>query len=417
MQTIIRKVMGAGLALALGLTAAACDDFLTVDNPNVVEAGAVDPQEDARTFALSVQQNFAVAYGFLSAYSGWFAGEALVTETFPTRNEFGRRTIAASNSELNNQVWSPLALARASGDNLIHLLGIEDTEHVARVSLFAGYSVLLMAELFCVGTISGAGNEPGPPLGTQQMLDAAIERFTRAIEIGTAVGTTESVRLASAARVGRARAHLQAGNTTQALADAQAVPDGFNFDLNFVDDAGNRARLGNRLWIWTADRGSIGVAPAWRTGDPRVPTLSPDDHQFIAFETPAQSEFWIQQKFPNYASPMRLASKLEADYIAAESGGTDTQLLLIQERRAANGLPPYDGPTDPQSVLTEFMDQRGFEFFLEAKRQGDSRRHPDNVRHLPPANSTYWKGGYGDIGSAECWPLPLAETNNNPHFQ
>lgn len=417
MQTMTRKAMGAGLVLALGFTSAACDDFLAVDNPNIVGADAINPEEDAPTFALSVQQNFAVAYGFLSAYSGWFAGEALVTETFPTRNEFGRRSIAASNSELNNQVWSPLALARASGDNLIHLLGVDETEAVTRASLFAGYSVLLMAELFCVGTISAAGNEPGPPLDTQQMLDAAIERFTRAIDIGTAVGTVEALRLASAARVGRARAHLQAGNHAQAIADAGAVPDGFTFNLNFIDDPGNRARLGNRLWIWTADRGSVGVAPAWRTGDPRVPTLSPDDHPYIAFETPAQSEFWIQQKFPTYASPMRVASKIEADYIAAEAGGTATQLALIQERRAANGLPAYDGPTDAQSVLTEFMDQRGFEFFLEVKRQGDHRRHPDHVRHVPPANSAYWKAGYGDIGSDVCWPLPQAETSNNPHFK
>jgi starch-binding outer membrane protein, SusD/RagB family len=411
---------GAGLALVLALTTTACDDFLTVGNPTVVEAAAVDPVEDAPTFAVSAQQNLATSLGWLAMYSGWFTGETRVTETFPTRNEFGRRSLSDTNASLNAEVWGPLSVARASADNLVHMLtGTpgEQSVHMARASMVAGFAVQFMAEHFCVGTISGPGNEPGPALNEQQMLAAAIERFTRAIDVGRAVNTATSNAIANAALVGRARAHLQAGNTAQALADAQAVPAGFVFNLNYIDDVGSRTRLSNRMWQFTVDRGSIGVAPAFRVNDPRVPSLAPGTHPYNAFESSVQSEFWVQQKYPNYAAPIRLASKLEADYIAAEAQGTAAMLTLIQARRAANDQPAYTGPTDAQSVLRELMRQRSLEFFLEARRMGDFRRNPGAVADMPDPNQPYWAPGYGPMGDDTCWPLPRAETDNNPHFQ
>jgi starch-binding outer membrane protein, SusD/RagB family len=415
----INRWAGAGFALALALTTSACGDFLTVDNPTVVEAAAVDPIADAPVFANSAQQNLATAYGWLIMYSGWFTGETLVVETFPTRHEFGRRAITDTNASLNGDIWGPLSVARASADNLRRTLtgtAGENTVHNARAAMVGGFSVLLMAEHFCVGTISGPGNEPGPPLNMAQMLDAAIERFTVAINVGRAVNTAASNAIANAALVGRARAHLQAGNNQQAIADAQAVPAGFVFNLNYIDDSGNRTRLGNRMWQFTADRGSIGVAPAFRLDDPRVPTLAPGTHPYNAFEGAAQGDFFVQQKYPNYAAPIRLASKLEADYIAAEAGGTATQLAMIQARRTASNQAAYTGGLDPQSVLREFLWQKHLDFFLEGKRMGDFRRHPDAITAMPDPNRPYWIAGYGTMGSDTCWPLPRAETDNNPLF-
>jgi hypothetical protein len=124
----------------------------------------------------------------------------------------------------------------------------------------------------------------------------------------------------------------------------------------------------------------------------------------------------IQNKFPTFASPVRLASKLEADYIVAEATGTAEQLALIQARRSANGQGAYAGPTDAASVLTEFMTQRGLEFFLENKRLGDLRRQPGSVLFAPVPGSTYFKPGFAPVGSQSCMPLPINETDNNPNF-
>ena len=115
--------------------------------------------------------------------------------------------------------------------------------------------------------------------------------------------------------------------------------------------------------------------------------------QDAAYSTDRGIAYAIQQKYPDYTSPVRLASKLEADYITAEAQGTIAQKALIDARRAANGQPPV-AITDPDSTLTEFLTQRGFDFFLEGKRMGDFRRHPTNIIGLPVPGSTYWKPGF-----------------------
>jgi len=232
--------------------------------------------------------------------------------------------------------------------------------------------------------------------------------------------------------VGLARAHLQAGRGPEAIAAANTVPAGFNFNLNYVDDLAQRFRLANRMWFYVRDRGSIAVAPIWRIGpqlpptsvqasEPRVPwrvTASKGDFapQDAAYASDRGVAYAIQQKYPDYNVPVRLASKLEADYITAEVQGTAAQLTLIDARRAANGQAAYGGATDSNSVLTEFFTQRGFDFYLEGKRLGDFRRHPANIIGVPVPGSTYWKPGFAPVGSDVCFPLPITETDNNPNL-
>ena len=257
--------------------------------------------------------------------------------------------------------------------------------------------------------------DSGPELTTLEMLDSAVANFTSANTIGKAINTSESNALANTALVGRARAHLQAGRKAQAAADAAAVPDGFVFNLPYVDDLANRNRMSNRLWQFTLDRGSMTVAEPWRTGDPRVSFKSPSEHTLTP-QDPSSGPFYIQNKYPSFTSPIRVASKLEADYIAAEAGTTASQLALIAARRAANGRPAYTGGTDAESVLTELMTQKGFDFWLEGKRLGDFRRNPDNVLYVPVPGAAYFKAGFPAIGNKTCYPLPLQEKDNNPNF-
>src|SRR5574338_412643 len=114
-MTTLARASRRTLAVAAILAGAtACSDFLNVENPNVIDINAIDPVQDATALANSAQQNFAAAYGWMIMYSSWFAGETLVAETFPTRNEFGRRDVAESNGSLNTDVWQPLSLAAAS---------------------------------------------------------------------------------------------------------------------------------------------------------------------------------------------------------------------------------------------------------------------------------------------------------------
>ncbi len=63
----------ASAAVAAGaLCLGGCDDWLTVPDPTVIDADALDPVADADLLARSAQQNFSSAYGHLIVYSSWF---------------------------------------------------------------------------------------------------------------------------------------------------------------------------------------------------------------------------------------------------------------------------------------------------------------------------------------------------------
>lgn len=416
-MTTIRRASTRILGAALLASSVACSDFLEVENPNVIDASTLDPTQDAATFANSAQQNFAAAYGWMVMYSSWFSGEALVAETFPTRNEFGRREVLAQNVSLNGDVWVTITLALSSSRQVLELDLPNPTTNIAyaRAALWAGYSALHMALDFCEGTIA-QGTQPGPRLTSVQLLDSVVAYLTTAITIGTANATADGILIANIARVGRARAHLQAGRKPQAAADADAVPANFAFSFNYVDDLAQRNRLGNRLWQFTLDRGSISIAPAYRVTDPRIKYKAPGQHTLTPQDA-STGPFYIQDKYPSFTAPIRVASKLEADYIKAETQGVPEQTTLINARRTANGLTTYSGPTDANSVLTELLNQKALDFYLEGRRLGDFRRLPNNVTNMPTPGAPYFKPGFSAISNGTCYPVPINETDNNPNFR
>jgi hypothetical protein len=402
-----------GAVLLTGSAVACKDSFLQVTNPNLIDAATVDPNSGAATLAASAQQNFATAIGWLIMYGAWFTGEANVSDTFPTRNEFGFRTISDLNGSLNTDVWGPLSLAVASSKTVLDLDLPNPTTNInlARGATFRGFSLLQMATDFCTGTVSS-----GPELTTAQMLDTAIFWFGKGVDVGNANASADGKNLANASLVGRARAKLQKGDKAGAKADADAVTAGFSLNLTFVDDLTNRTRLSNRMWFFTFDRGSLSVASFYQTTDPRVPFKAPGTHT-LQPQDAVPGGFFIQQKYAAYAAPVRLASKLEAEYISAEASGDVTaQLALIDARRAANAQPAYSGATDAASVLTELFTQRGFEFYMEGKRIADFRRSPSSTKGIAATGSVYVKPGYANVGSQTCYPIPRTERDNNPNF-
>lgn len=408
-------------AVALLAATAGCNDFLTTPNPTVIDADAIDPTADAAVLAASAQQNYVVYHGLGTMYSAWFTGEAIVAETFPTRNEFGRRDVVNVNGSLNGDVWVPLQRAISTSRFVMGLNLPSPTTNLslAQAALFNAFGFLSMAEQFCEGTFSPGPGRTGPRMNTNAMLDSAISAFNVAISVGRANGSATGTSYKNAAFVGLARAQLQRGDAAAAGTSADSVPAGFVFNLNFIDDLANRNRLSNQMWIFTRDRGSISVGDFFRPtpADPRVPfqngaTFTP----VLAAQDPLSGTFWVQLKYPTYATAMRLASRLEADYIRAEVGNDAAKLALIAARRTAAGLPAFTG-TMPAQVLTEFFTQKGFDFWMENKRLADMRRVPAGVAGVPVPGSTYFKPGFAPVGNNTCYPVPFAETSTNPAFQ
>jgi starch-binding outer membrane protein, SusD/RagB family len=418
-MTIFKRL--AAVTLLFGL--AACDSMVEVVNPNVVEAESIDPLADAPTFARSALQNFYSAWGAgaggnepLILSGAWFTNEVRVGDTFPTRNEYGRRIVSDANGTLNGASWTPIARAVMTTHQVLDLLrgtaGEDSNINVARAAFGAGYSLIYMAEMFCQSVIN-----VGAPMEMNQAMDSAVARFQRAIAVGTANGTAEGVRLANASRVGLARAYLNKGDMAQAAAAAGQVPAGFEFLVEYIDDPANRARLGNGLFGFSfgGGRESIVVGPEWRAhadaGDERI--------SYFDAGKDAQDgvlRLYSQGKYENYGAEIRLASKLEADYIAAEAGTVADQLALIALRRAAAGVDPYVGPVDPPSVLRELLLQKHLDLWLEGQRMGDFRRNPTAVSYILEPGDNYYKPAVGEVSNQMCWPVPVAEKDNNPNF-
>jgi hypothetical protein len=427
-------------AAAITLMPAACDTSLNVTSPDIIDAASLDPSNPLTidVFARSAQTTFGASLGDMIRFGGLFTTEMQYVDTFEPESQFGVRSVSVVNLSVPATLWGPVSVARVQADRVHEVLRtVPDRAanlSAVRAATFAGYSMIFMAETFCQGTLANVNTtEPGPVLTMAQVLDSAISRFTDGIDLGTSTGAApqltaavraEATSLANLARVGRARAHLQKGEKSSALADANAVPAGFAFSMTHVDDASNRTRVSNRIWQFTQGRGQLSVAPAYRAlNDPRITFLQPSS----SLPAVDGSPLFAQQKYPAYSSPVRVASRLEADYIAAEAQyptNTAPMLALIATRRAAGNQGAYTGSLAPDSLLAELIDQRARDFYMEGKRLGDLRRVVEVygkpatlLRLMLPTGSAYFtRTALGSVGSQTCVPLPQIETSGNPNF-
>lgn len=420
MKTSTRRFLGTALAVAVAFTTTGCDAFLDVTNPNSLEAEGIDPERDANLLGTSVYQSFISDMTDIAVYVAWFTHSAWVGDTFPTRNDVGRREIPFNNGTYDNY-WQDrhdnIQFARST------INAIEDagpTLDLARAWFVSGWEILYMAELFCEGTIAENTLTPRGPMSVNQLLDSAIVAFEGAQSVANQVtgsNAAEASDLATAAQVGIARAHLQAGRAGQAASAAASVPDDFLFEVWHLDDASNRA-LGNGVWSFSDARISLVVPPIFReihdAGDPRVPYV---DMGRVAQDGILQ--FYRQDKYQGYGDDQRLASGLEARYIELEASGDAGQILaFVNERRAVGGLGPMDAGVSMDELMTELLRQKTLDFWLEdTKRMADFRRVPQWVSYVIPAGDPYYKPDtYPEVGSQTCWPVPNDEINNNPNF-
>lgn len=437
------KRLAAGALAAVLMLTTACDSFLDVKNPNNLEAEAVDEERDRTLLSQSAFQQFVSAVGEMFVYVAWFTNEARVGDTFPTRNEFGRRDVVENNTHTTNDIWNPLhSSLQFAKETARRIEPAGPTLDLARAYFTMGYSALLLGEWFCEGTIAESWTVPRGPMTTVQVLDSAIMYLTKANDIAKGLTGTEATGIAGASLVGIARAHLQAGRKTQASQIAGQVPANFVFNILHMDDPSNRA-LGNDIWSYSEARISLVAGDEFRSiancgsylpsdtscvrsgagADPYRPKATGDPRiSYVDTGRPSQDgvlRFNRQNKYKGWGDSERLASGLEAQYIKVEADANPTAMLtFINERRAVGRQTPLAATvTDPNVLMRELMEQKTRDFWLEGKRIGDLRRHGASVVPyiLPPGN-TYYKSALGQVANQTCWLLPQAERFNNPNF-
>lgn len=412
MTNILRSIRGPMLAGVAALALASCN--MDVTNPSVIDAGSFDPNSNGQTLALSAQTNFYIAFQSVALFGGLISEEMWTGAVRLQTNRLASRTFLGTD-DINAVFFAPLSLAVASNQNAIVVLekgsGAASDPNLARAEMSLGYSLVMMAETMCSGVIQG-----GPELSDVQLLDTAVTAFTQAVSVGSAAGASDIV---NESNVGLARAYLQLGDWSNAAATAALVPEGFTANVVTTANSSTLTTLANQFYANTI-LGQL-VAPArYRFGDPRVPI---DSSQ--AGGTLNGLPYIIQTKFTSYADPIRLASGLEAEYISAEaalhgSGDTGPALALIASRRTAGGQPAYSGGSDTLSVVTELLNQRARDFWMEGKKLGDLRRNPsvplEGVLTDPVGAPYYTSAAGGVFGNTFCAPIPPEETNANPNL-
>jgi starch-binding outer membrane protein, SusD/RagB family len=400
------------LAMAAGLTG--CDDFLDVKNPNNLEAEAIDEERDRTLLSQSVWQAFVARHGEINVYVAWFTHEARVGDTFPTRNEYGRRDVGEASGH-HGQNWSaPHSTIQFAEEVIRRIEPSGNTLDLARAYLASGFSIMVVGQHYCEATLAESWTVPRGPLTSQQMMDSAIVRFQAANTIASGLSGAEATAIANAALVGIARAHLQNGRNAQASQVAAQVPANFVFNLLHMDDPSNRGTLGNTIWLFSESRISLVVPPEFiamaDAGDPRI--------AYVNMGRPSQDgvlTFIRQDKYKGWGDPERLASGLEAQYIKVEADGNPTEMLaFINARRAVGNQAPMAATNDMDALLRELMEQKTRDFWLEGKRLADFRRNPNHVPYIIPPGNTYYKPAVGQVSDQTCWPVPLGEKNNNP---
>jgi hypothetical protein len=411
MHRPVRRTAVAGIA---AMTLAACST--DVKDPTVVQASTIDPIADARVFSLSAQQNYYVAYGALINNTANYANETWNGAVRNETNDIARHVIVDTNVDLSGSFWAPMQQVIGTNDQVVSVLKGTPTFNTdiaaARSSLWSGMAVEALGEIFCQGVL-----HVGPALTTAQMMDSAIVRLQLAVSVAGALTGAEATKIVNTARVGMARAYLQKGDNANALAQANLVPPTFVANTVQMDDPqpAARSRLGNGVYIASSGTTQI-VAGLYRAlNDPRV-TFA--DAGINAQD--GRNRLFRQTKYPAVISPIRIASGLEARYIAAEAqlkanGNTAPALALIPERRTAGNQPAFTGTTTA-AVLAELMDQRARDFWLEGRHMGDVIRNPTAAALVPPTGSVFYKSEYGNFLAPACLPVPFAEKANNPNF-
>jgi hypothetical protein len=187
------------------------------------------------------------------------------------------------------------------------------------------------------------------------------------------------------------------------------------FELWHLDDPNNRA-LGNYVWSFSEARISLVVGPEFRAmadaGDPRIAYVDAG-----RLSQDGILHFYRQDKYKGYGDNERFASGLEARYIEVEANRDAAAMLAFVNARRAVGNQAPISTTDINVLLSELMEQKTRDFWLEGKRVADWRRLGDHVPYIiPPGEDTYYKDSLGPVRDAQCWSVPENEKRNNPNW-
>ncbi len=363
--------------------------------------------------------------------SGLLSDEMEDIETFTTRIQIDGRVALPGNQTLNG-IFIDLASARAFADQAdadYNKFAPNDDDHSLVLS-YGGYAYIFFAENWCEGVPVSSINTSGVitygvPLTRPQLLAIAIQRFDSAITIANANSDNTNLYLA---QVGLGRA-LMDSSATQYAAAAAAVA---GVPVDFVYDVGastNAAVENNGIWNYTFNNAAFSMSD--KEGTNGLPFISANDPRVPSFVTGGlgsnnRTPMVQQQLYTTQASPIPLATGIEAGLITAENqlalGNKGGEQVTLNALRATIGLPNLAVPANQVGYVNQLFSERAFWMYLTSHRVGDMRRLIRQYGTTPPYNytpDTVYPIGLTDIGNPYGTSVNLqipVQEQANPNF-
>jgi len=409
------KVLTAVLALG-ATTACNLDRLLEVKTPSRLAESSYLVPANAVLISVSAVSDYECALGGYAVASGLAAGELVETTQTAGRWSYDRRNTLAVDATYGTAgcegigVYTPINTARYTNDQAVQKLEewtdaqVPNRQRLIAVnSAMAGFSLLLLGEGFCEGSIN-----VGKSLSPTQLFDSAEVRFAKAITAATSANDANVLNLAY---VGRARSRINRGQKAGAASDAALVPVSFVYSATADASIGRR---NNRVFQQNNQSFSVSVAATYRAltwngaPDPRV--VSTNANRLASDQV---NQLWTQGKFTSLTATYPIASGLEAQLILAEARGGSEGITILNTLRGRTGIAlPALTAGESANFDAAVAEERRRELYLQGNRWFDMKRF--NLSQVPTAGVQYSKGGvYGD---QRCWPLPDAERLANPNL-
>ena len=275
MMTRLGRLKRGGLArlaaigvLAGGLTSCGLDVF----DPDIVTPEDVADPASIPFAITGVVGDFQEALDNVVRKGGMFTDEFILSGTFPTRVELDTRRVTVDNATLIGPLYEPIHVSRFSADNIAEqlagLVGDPDvdpdlvSEGIAFGQYYGAYARVFLAEIYCQSILGGGDPlavnfESGPVLPDARMA-GALSLFQQAEASALAAGRPD---VASAAKVGAARANMWLANYSQAAATAATVDPDFAFISEY---SSNTIAQYNEVYQFTYNDAQ---ALRWTVGD------------------------------------------------------------------------------------------------------------------------------------------------------
>ena len=412
-------------ATLLVLSLAGCENALQVTNPGALQESQLGNPALEQFLVNGAIGEFQFAYVNYALWSGVLADELITDHTNVSIREFSLHNFNDLNVT-NEGIYGNIQRARQSADDATTrvktILGAGATSslNVSRTLIYGAYAYVLLAEGFCDSPVNLSA-----ALTPAELFARAITKFDEGIAVATAGRTGANVAAAQdliyMAQVGAARASLKKGDLAKAREYAALVPDTYE---RLAYYSANSVRENNAVNAAVRTSGAyLGMHPSYvglsdlRVAQPTVSRPGLNSAAIFPPMKPMNYSGWLPTgaaQTIDVTSNMRFASGLEARYIGIEADGpTAAMLTFVNARRAVVGKAAVNltGP----ALLTEFRQQRAYDFYLTGQRLGDLRRYATTGTDLfPTGKYPVFPDPYGNN---KCFLVPQSEKTSNPNYK